>query len=533
MPPFGETATSSGPTAQADSPTSLRQGAPAERPPAPKAPRALPDLLLLVGCAAIAWLSLLRPWAVNPDAWHWLRWGDEMRRLTLDTTGTWTSWKPMPSLLAIPISAFHESAPAIWTVIARTGAVVTVVIGFRLSATLVTLSSRRDGWLRRVNCVVAGSIAALLLIYLQSGDALSGYSEPITLALGLAALERAIAGRHIGAFALGWACCLGRPEPMGVMILYGFWLWSREPKLRAWIVAMPFAILAAWFVPDWIGSGDFGRSSKLLRDVELRPGRNGRHGSGIHGVLEGTFVTLPREWWLAVVVGMAGSVVQARRGNRSPLIVLLVALGVGLAIVALAAAGGPARARYAVIVTAPLTVIAGFGIGWASQAIGEWAARLGTGSLAAIGLVPAALGVTMVALLATGTTLPDLNHDRRTVASRAGNQAQLTAVIRKAGGPQAILKCRPIARKSRSDGIVAWKLGIKMEDFSVRGGPADPRVLVAFPTGTTFRDIPLKFHSPNERSSDAIAPGARMIARAGRWEIWQNCDSGPVGGIAR
>ncbi len=213
MPPFGETAAPSGPTAQADSPTSLRQGAPAERPPAPKAPRALPDLLLLVGCAAIAWLSLMRPWAVNPDAWHWLRWGDEMRRLTLDTTGTWTSWKPMPSLLAIPISAFHDSAPAIWTVIARTGAVVTVVIGFRLTVTLVTLSSRRDGWLRRVNCVVAGSIAALLLIYLQSGDALSGYSRPVTLALGLAALERAIAGRHIGAFALGFSGVL--PGPPG------------------------------------------------------------------------------------------------------------------------------------------------------------------------------------------------------------------------------------------------------------------------------------------------------------------------------
>ncbi len=512
--------------AVAEPPASKPAGSTTKNNPHSHSPAA--DLALVGSCFALACLSLLGPWALNPDAWYWLIWGDQIRHLTLDTAGSWTSWKPLASFISVPLSLFGDSAPAAWTVVSRTGALLTVAVGFRLSSGLVIGSADSLKALAKVNAAIAGATTAILLVYLQSFNAMIGYCEMLTLALGLLAIERGLAGRHVGAFVLGWLCCLGRPEPIAVMVIYGAWLWTREPRLRPWIIAAPVAVLAAWFVPDWIGSGDWRRSNKLLRDFDLRPGRRGGYGPGVPGLLRGTFFNVPSATWIATALGALGAARQAKRGNRAPATILGIAVTIGLALLVLAAAGGPARARYAVIVSAPLIVLAGFGVGWASQALGQAIASRQAGAPGLLRFAPAGIGLACLVAIVTVSVLPDLDKSIRDTRRVAALHTELDRVIAAAGGPAALRDCLPIARKSRSDGMIAWKLELGSDAFAVRGGPSDPRVLAPFPSGTTFRDIRLRNHIPNERSSDAIAPGARMVANGRHWEIWRSCPPGPA-----
>ena len=65
----------------------------------------------------------------------WLVWGREIAHGGLDTTGG-SSWKPLPVLFTVafaPLSALDDSIPpALWMVVARTGALLALALAFRL-----------------------------------------------------------------------------------------------------------------------------------------------------------------------------------------------------------------------------------------------------------------------------------------------------------------------------------------------------------------------------------------------------------------
>ena len=87
------------------------------------------------GCTVAAVLALAIPATLSYDAWAWLVWGREIVRFDLDTTGG-PSWKPLPVLVAVPVSTLGDLAPAAWLVVARVGGLLALVGVYRLASRL-------------------------------------------------------------------------------------------------------------------------------------------------------------------------------------------------------------------------------------------------------------------------------------------------------------------------------------------------------------------------------------------------------------
>ena len=98
-----------------------------------------------------------------------------------------------------------------------------------------------------------------------------GNSEGILVALCLWAIERHLDGRRRDAFLLGIAAALLRPEVWPFIALYGLYLiaadWHRSAASRrsrsCSAAASAWSIL--WFVPEYLGSGDFLRAADRAR----------------------------------------------------------------------------------------------------------------------------------------------------------------------------------------------------------------------------------------------------------------------------
>src|ERR1700754_4920003 len=76
---------------------------------------ARPWRLLLVGCFALAALSLTLPSVPTYDPWAWIIWGREVAHLDLVTTDG-PSWKPLPVLFTTVFSLFGSGAPGLLVV---------------------------------------------------------------------------------------------------------------------------------------------------------------------------------------------------------------------------------------------------------------------------------------------------------------------------------------------------------------------------------------------------------------------------------
>src|SRR4051794_32210990 len=217
----------------------------AETTPAP----ARPWKLLLAGCFALAALSLLLPSVPTYDPWAWIIWGREVAHLDLVTT-TGPSWKPLPVLFTTPFSlAGDDGAPLLWLLVARAGGILAFAMANRLAA--------------RLAGPVAGAIAAVSLILADDfiRNFALGNSEGILVALVLWAIERPLDGRRRDAFLLGLGAALLRPEVWPFIALYGLFLLATDPRPRtaALVLGGGLALVLLWFVPEYLGSGDFFR----------------------------------------------------------------------------------------------------------------------------------------------------------------------------------------------------------------------------------------------------------------------------------
>ncbi len=84
-------------------------------------------------CVTIAGLSLLWPHSLTYDPWSWVLWGREIVHGSLSTAGG-SSWKPLPVIFDSLFSLFGGAAPDLWLVLARAGALMSLVFGYRLAA---------------------------------------------------------------------------------------------------------------------------------------------------------------------------------------------------------------------------------------------------------------------------------------------------------------------------------------------------------------------------------------------------------------
>src|SRR5919202_4715070 len=117
-------------------PRSPAPGPRAAAPPPPPAGAARPWRLLVLGCLAVAVLSLLITRQPTYDPWAWLIWGRQIAHLDLVTTAG-PSWKPLPVLFTTPFALFgDDAAPLLWLLVARAGGLLAFVMAFRLGARL-------------------------------------------------------------------------------------------------------------------------------------------------------------------------------------------------------------------------------------------------------------------------------------------------------------------------------------------------------------------------------------------------------------
>src|SRR5262245_63622392 len=89
--------------------------------------------LIVVGCVALAVLSLLAAREPTYDPTAWLIWGREIMHGDLSTTGG-PSWKPLPIVVTAPASLLGDDiAQQVWLVISRAAGLAAVVLAFELA----------------------------------------------------------------------------------------------------------------------------------------------------------------------------------------------------------------------------------------------------------------------------------------------------------------------------------------------------------------------------------------------------------------
>ena len=116
---------------------------------------------------------------------------------------------------------------------------------------------------RRLGGVPAGAAAAgayAVAPWMLRNSAL-GNSEGLLVALGLAAVDRHLAGRTRHAFLFGIGAALLRPEAWPLIGLYGLWLFWRDPGARKLVAAAFVALPVLWLLPELWGSGDLLRAA--------------------------------------------------------------------------------------------------------------------------------------------------------------------------------------------------------------------------------------------------------------------------------
>lgn len=441
-------------------------------------------------CLAIAAASLLAPATLTFDAWGWLVWGRELRRLALDTTGG-PSWKPLPALVAAPLSLAGGATPALWMVTARAAGLMAVVGVFRLG--------------ERCAGRVAGLFAAALLLATPDGEArfvrllLEGHTAPAEAALAVWALERGLAGRTRTTFALLTLLGLLRPEAWPFLIAYAAWTWWRVPSTRRLAIAATAVIPLLWFGGDWWGSGNAWHGADIAQVV------GGDEATRLSGALErvGAMVVVP-VWALAgVAIGAA-----LRTRHRLTLVVGAAAVAWAAVVVAMCVTlGYAALSRFLLPSAALVCVLAAAGT-----------ARI----VAAARAAPArALAITVVAAIVLGfawarlASLDDLIDDGRT---RARLDDDVGEAVESAGGAAFVLGCGEIAidRSGLANAVLpalAWRLDVPLG--RVRESLPGPTGVVIARIGT----------AQDSTFAESDSPGVRPLARSRHWAVYAlGCD---------
>jgi hypothetical protein len=420
-------------------PASAPAGAPAGRAFWPG-----PTTLLLLGCLAVGAASLLTVSAPTYDPWSWIIWGREILHGDLSTLEG-PSWKPLPVLFTTPFALFgDDAAPALWLIVARAGGVLAFAMAYRLGARLA------GQW--------AGAIAAVSLLLADEfiRNFARGNSEGLLVALVLWAVERHLEGRRSQAFILGFGAALLRPEVWPFWALYGLWLvyqaWRGGPPWReiALVGGLGVLCLVLWFVPEYLGSGDWLRAAERARDPN--PDSAAFADSPFVEVFRRSAAVLSVPVYLGGVVATA---IAIRRRDHVQLALAAMATLLMIAVAAMTEGGFAGNLRYVALPAALVCVLAG--AGWVEVVRG--ARRCGP----LVAVVLAAAAVPFVA-----ADWQKLREDRAlTVVESDFYGPNLKAVIAKAGGEERIKSCGGVFSGPFQVPSVAWRLHLHADQVEI------------------------------------------------------------------
>ncbi len=438
---------------------------------------------MVAACVGLAALSLLAPGTPTYDPMSWIVWGREIAHGSLDTM-TGPSWKPLPMLFTVPFSLLGDQlAPALWLVVARAGGLLGVAMGFRLAA--------------RLAGPVAGVFAAAAILTSEgyAYHAYRGNSEGLLVGLTLWAVERHLDGRRTAAFGLGLGAALLRPEVWPMWGLYGLWLAWLEPARRKLVLAGCAVIPIAWFVPEYLGSGDLLRAAARARAPNLD--------SAAYAAFPAWEVLRQSAMLVPLVVG-AGALaavavaLKRRTGDHDRVVLLLAGSAAALlaAVAVMTQAGFSGNLRYVLLPLAFIVVLGG--AGWV-EAVRALRGRAGL----AAAVAAAALGVAGVALAALDDA-PALRDQVVAAGREAALIDDLHTLVRRAGGPARFTACRAVYATRFQVPSVAWELHLHLEQVEI----------FALPPGTTL--------APRD-SRLAHDPRFRRFAASPEWVAAQSC----------
>ena len=442
----------------------------------------LARVLLVIVAVAAASLLIFSP-APGYDAWTWLLWGREVAGGGLSTVDG-PAFKPLPVAVCALLAPLGGAAPWLWVLLVRVAAATACWLAFRLGRRLAD-GSVAGGVLAAGGVALTGGFA---------GQAAVGGEAPLLLAFALAGLEAWRAGWVRAALLCGVACALLRVEAWPFLVLACVVASRRTPHVRA-MVATLLLVPVAWFVPEWLGSGDALRSGTRA----LEPAVGGAPAGALTSLTAATGLVL---WplWLGLL-------------NRAAW-PLAAAGAAWIAIVAaMAQAGFSGEPRYLLPGAALLSIAGAAGLtrAWATSRVALQAQNSPhpTKRIPYKRLFTPALAL-LLALAATPrlADLPAL-HDAQSHQQALAHD--LARAITAAGGTRAVLACgTPYVGPLRGP-LMAYHLRVTKRTVEPDAPPRPP--------GTVFRARLTATSAPAPQAQ----PPFRTTVRAGTWEVLSRC----------
>jgi hypothetical protein len=436
---------------------------------------------ILVILAAAAVSPLLVRAAPGYDPWTWLLWGREVAGGTL-STASGPAFKPLPVAVCALLAPLGSAAPVLWVVLVRAAAGVACWLAYRLGRELA--GSRPGGWLAAAGVALSGGFAL---------QAATGGEAPIVIAGALGAIACWRSGRVRAALALGGACALLRVEAWPFLALAGAVAWRRDPGARALAGALAVLVPAAWFVPEWLGSGDVLRSGARARVPN--PGQPALADVPALASLWAAAGLVLAPLWLGVALALRERVARALAAAGAAWVVLVAAM---------AEAGFSGEPRSALPGAVLLAVAGATGLARAASTAPAGASRRVPWRSAVV-----AAAVTLAALPA----LADLPRVRAAQAHQWALARDLDGAVRAAGGREAVLACgRPYVGPYRGP-LMAYALDVSKRTVEPDAAPRPP--------GVVFRARLTATAAPAPRAG----PPFRAAARVGEWQVLRSCSS--------
>jgi hypothetical protein len=403
-------------------------------------------LALVLGCLLLAALAHYLPAGPTYDPWAWIIWGREITEWDLDTR-TGPSWKPLPVLFTTPFAlAGDKAAPELWLVIAQAGGLLAFAFTYRLAARLA-------GW-------PAGLIAAGGLVLADEfiRNFARGNSEGLLVGLCLWAIERHLDGHRRQAFVLGVAAGLLRPELWPFLLLYGLWLMWTDRGARLLVVGSGVLTLVLWFVPEYLGSGDFFRAASRAREPNPDSA----------AFADFPFAeTFRRSGSVLMIPLLLGAVIAMGRAwlDRDRLRLALggIAAALMVAVAAMTQAGFAGNLRYVALPAALVCVLAG--AGWVDL-VRDAGRRFGR--TAGIVLAAALLAAAAPFVVAD---VDKLSYDLDVVRAESELYDRLPPIVAKSGGAEALLRCGPVYAPPFEVQAVAWAMHVHSSEVGIFASP--------------------------------------------------------------
>ena len=305
-------------------------------------------LALLAISTVIVLLARVRP---GYDPYGWLVWGKLSLHWKLETDGA-PSWKPLPYLFTLPYALVGHYALWLWMITAVAVSLSGAVFAWRIAFRLVDASPER-----RYAAYAAGAVAAIGVLGIRDYTHfyLSSQSDPMIVALCLAAIDCHLCGRLRWSFWLWVLGALGRPEVWPFLAFYTVWLWRRDPAQRRMIIAGIVAIPLLWFgIPGLTARSPFVAGDNALGSVRAL------HENKIWGTVDRFLDLHELPIWLASLAAVAFAVIRRQR------FVLILAAGAVVWVlveIAFVLHGWPGVPRYLFEPVAIACVLAGIAVG--------------------------------------------------------------------------------------------------------------------------------------------------------------------------